>query len=88
MKNKTQEKIQFWAIAIILFCILMMMLFNMNEPKKFICLEDGKLIDTTNAYTLRELFDVCTYECDNKDYSCLKLCTEMISDIVNKLEED
>ena len=71
------------GFLIVLLVIMIMMLFNLNKPKEFICLEDGRLIDASNTYTLRELFDECTYECKSQDYDCLKLCTDMVSNIVN-----
>lgn len=76
-----------WFLIIVLCGILFILLFNLDEPKEFICVDGGKLIDATNTYTLVELFEECTYECERKDYSCLELCTNMISDVV-KFEDN
>lgn len=86
MKRKTEERLQFWLIAIGLFSLVAILLFNAHKPKEFICLDDGRIVDAESAYTLREIFEDCTYECGSEDYVCLELCTDMISDIVNNIK--
>ena len=43
--------------------ILGTMWFRFYTPQKFICLDNGKIIEKPDAYDLREMFEDCTYEC-------------------------
>ena len=82
MKN-LRDNLLFFGFLIVLILILGTMWFRFYVPQKFICLDDGRIIEKENAFGLREMFGDCNTKCKSGDNDCLKICVNLISEIVN-----